>query len=82
MKIDNPFSKEQIKNYILAYVGVVVIMILFFIASSLFYTPKEYPKKEFERSKSIIKPKREITKEEKKQVSSPHAVKLLQKGYE
>ena len=44
MQIENPFEKEHIKNYILAYVSVVVIMVLFFIAARLFYTPKEYPK--------------------------------------
>ncbi len=32
----NPFESGQIKNYILLYVSVVVIMILFFIAASLF----------------------------------------------
>lgn len=36
MKIENPFESGHIKNYLLLYAGVVVIMVLFFIASSLF----------------------------------------------
>jgi len=47
MNIENPFESGHIKNYILAYVGVVVIMVLFFIASSLFSETKKHPKKTF-----------------------------------
>ena len=36
MKIDNPFESGHIKNYILFYVAVVVIMVLFFLATTLF----------------------------------------------
>lgn len=32
----NPFDSGHIKNYILLYVSVVVIMVLFFIAGELF----------------------------------------------
>ena len=34
--MQNPFESGHIKNYILLYASVVVIMILFFFASSLF----------------------------------------------
>ena len=34
--MENPFESGHIKNYILLYAGVVVIVVLFFIASSLF----------------------------------------------
>ncbi|MCD6173105.1 MAG: hypothetical protein J7J96_04840 [Sulfurimonas sp.] len=34
--MQNPFESGHIKNYILLYVSVVVIMVLFFIASTLF----------------------------------------------
>ena len=47
MKIENPFESGHIKNYVLAYVSVVVIMILFFIAATLFRENVQYPKKEF-----------------------------------
>ena len=47
MKIDNPFSSGQIKNYLLFYAGVVVIMILFFISSILFNDIKEEKPKIF-----------------------------------
>lgn len=45
--MDNPFESGHIKNYILFYVSIVVIMILFFIASSLFLDVEDYETKEF-----------------------------------
>ena len=48
MKIDNPFESGQIKNYLLFYAGIVVIMILFFIATTLFHDIKEEKTKIFD----------------------------------
>ncbi|MCF6330849.1 MAG: hypothetical protein L3I99_04805 [Sulfurimonas sp.] len=45
--MQNPFESGHIKNYILFYVSVVVIMILFFIASTLFHEIKPVDKKTF-----------------------------------
>ena len=45
--MNNPFESGHIKNYILAYVSVVVIMVLFFIASTLFNEIQEVDKKVF-----------------------------------
>ena len=45
--MENPFESGHIKNYILLYVSVVVIMILFFIASSLFNDIENVEKKVF-----------------------------------
>ncbi len=47
--MENPFESGHIKNYIFLYSSVVVIMVLFFIASSLFNNVKEEPKKVFKR---------------------------------
>jgi len=81
MKIENPFESGHIKNYILAYASVVVIMVLFFIAASLFHTPKQYPKKEFK--KGVTPTQHHQPQEEQKQESAKSSsVKLLQKGYE
>ena len=41
MKIDNPFESGHIKNYVLFYVAVVVIMVLFFLATTLFNEKSE-----------------------------------------
>ena len=46
--MQNPFESGHIKNYILLYVSVVVIMVLFFIAATLFNDVKEVEKKVFE----------------------------------
>jgi hypothetical protein len=45
--MENPFETGHIKNYILMYVSVVVIMVLFFIASTLFHDVKSVEKKKF-----------------------------------
>jgi len=45
--VENPFESGHIKNYLLLYGSVVVIMVLFFIANSLFYDVKQEPKKVF-----------------------------------
>ncbi len=46
--MNNPFETGHIKNYVLSYVSVVVIMVLFFIASTLFNEVKEVDKKVFD----------------------------------
>ncbi len=45
--MENPFESGHIKNYILFYVAIVVIMVLFFIASTLFLDVKDVEKKVF-----------------------------------
>jgi 1,4-dihydroxy-2-naphthoate octaprenyltransferase len=75
MTINNPFTSGQIKNYILLYASIVVIMILFFIASTLFNDIKDLDKKEFNTQ---VKQSEEVIKEE--EVSTPK-FKLLDKAY-
>lgn len=45
--MQNPFESGHIKNYILLYASIVVIMVLFFIASSLFLEVENVEKKVF-----------------------------------
>ena len=52
--MQNPFESGHIKNYILLYVSVVVIMILFFIASTLFHEVGSVDKKVFDTNVSEI----------------------------
>jgi len=74
--MQNPFESGHIKNYIYLYASVVVIMILFFIASTLFIDVKQVDKKVF--NTDISKPQHETkiveVKKEKK-------FKLLEKSY-
>ena len=74
--MQNPFETGHIKNYILFYASVVVIMILFFIAATLFHDVKEVEKKVFEQEQggSIVKKEAIATPEEK-------PFKLLEKVY-
>jgi hypothetical protein len=52
--MNNPFESGHIKNYILLYASVVVIMILFFIASTLFNDVKKMEKKTFNTKTSEV----------------------------
>ncbi len=80
MKIENPFESGHIKNYILAYVGVVVIMVLFFVAATLWNEPKEYPKKEF-ATKPVEKPAKKREEPKSKKKSTKSEIKLMDGGY-
>jgi len=75
-KINNPFESGQIKKYLLFYAGVLLIVVLFFIASTLF------------RNKSIIEKKKFNTKVEhlqkkdiKNSTNDKYKFKLLKKTY-
>ncbi|MBD3831302.1 MAG: hypothetical protein IE890_12575 [Arcobacter sp.] len=78
---NNPFENGHIKNYILLYISVLVIMVLFFIAGELFIEDKEIEKKVFKtdtnhtENSSSLKPLKE-TKEEFKP-----KFQLLDKAY-
>ena len=76
--MQNPFETGHIKNYILFYVGIVVIMILFFIASTLFHEVEQKEKKIFSTqiSEEPLDVEEEKEKEEPKQ-----KFELLEKGY-
>ena len=52
--MNNPFESGHIKNYILAYASVVIIMVLFFIASTLFNDIEEVEKKVFDANISKV----------------------------
>ena len=79
--MDNPFESGHIKNYLLLYASVVVIMVLFFIASTLFNEVKEQEQKVFDtnvstasnnQSKKIMKNIDEV---------NGSMFKLMPKGY-
>ena len=74
MKIENPFESGHIKNYVLFYVAVVVIMVLFFLATTLFHEESEkIEKKTFDTNVSIVPTKESQTQEK--------CFKLLDKAY-
>ena len=73
--MENPFESGHIKNYLLLYGSVVVIMILFFVASSLFNDVETMPKKAFKEGK--VEKVRDIAKKVKKETDS--RFKLLDK---
>jgi hypothetical protein len=80
MKIENPFETGHIRNYILLYAGVVVIMVLFFIASTLFYDVKKVDIKKFSTElNATVKAKNQRMQEPKKQ--GHNRFKLLDKAY-
>ena len=78
--MENPFESGHIKNYLLFYGSIVVIMILFFIASSLFLDVEEVEKKVFNaKANTSIKVDKRIDIEE--EASQKRKFKLLPKIY-
>ena len=78
--MQNPFETGHIRNYILFYVSVVLIMILFFFASSLFNDKVVIEKKVFNTTiqKSLIQEANETIQQTE---SNPFKLKLLKKAY-
>jgi len=78
--MQNPFESGHIKNYLILYASVVVIVILFFIASTLFYDVKDVEKKVFNTE---VKEAVQLEKIEKKveHNKSTSRFKLMNKAY-
>lgn len=78
--MQNPFETGHIKNYILLYASVVVIMVLFFIATTLFHDVESVEGKVFnvDKNSSALVDKREQSSEEN---SAQSRFKLLEKSY-
>jgi len=76
MNINNPFTNGEIKNYLLFYASILIIVILFFIASTLFNNVKKVDKKVFS-----AKTKTYQKKEPKKIQEKSHKFKLMDKIY-
>ena len=78
--MENPFESGHIKNYVLLYASIVVIMVLFFVASSLFIEAKEVDKKVFSTdvNKTFYKDKKQQKAEEN---NSKSKFKLMDKSY-
>ncbi|MEA3373948.1 MAG: hypothetical protein U9Q62_09710 [Campylobacterota bacterium] len=80
--MQNPFSKEQIKNYLLLYGAIVVIMVLFYILNNLLNKQKSHEQKVFETGSSVqIKESSEKPNEEAESSNNNSRFKLLEKGY-
>jgi phosphotransferase system glucose/maltose/N-acetylglucosamine-specific IIC component len=77
--MQNPFETGQIKNYLLFYVGIVAIMVLFFIATTLFHDTKDIEKKVFGIEQNSIEST--DTREKEEQDPAKSRFKLLDKTY-
>ena len=75
--MENPFESGHIKNYILLYASVVIIMVLFFIASTLFNDIEIFDKKIFDTNTSQVQ--RSVRQEVVETNSSKF--RLLDKAY-
>lgn len=82
MKIDNPFESGHIKNYILFYVAVVAIMVLFFIATTLFNEEGEkIEKKTFDTNATSANKQMLNAATSKESQTQEKRFKLLDKAY-
>jgi len=78
--MQNPFESGHIKNYVLLYVSVVVIMVLFFIASTLFHDVKDVESKKFTSQNDLQS--RELSKSSHvKDDNVTNKFQLLDKAY-
>jgi hypothetical protein len=77
--MQNPFESGHIKNYVLLYVSVVVIMILFFVASTLFNDVESVEKKVFEVNVSDVLHGKKLM-ENIEEVNASR-IKLMDKAY-
>ena len=77
--MQNPFELGHIKNYVLLYVSVVVMMVLFFIASTLFNDVKEVDKKVFDAKEDGV-PHAKKKMQNIQEVNSSR-VRLMKKAY-
>ncbi len=77
--MQNPFESGHIKNYILLYASVVVIMILFFIASRLFGEVQDVEKRVFKTDSNKSTQERVIVQMPEQNSTSRY--KLLDKAY-
>jgi hypothetical protein len=79
--MQNPFETGHIKNYILLYASIVVIMILFFIATTLFHDAKSIETKVFNsdvESSELIDKREKISQEDG---NKTRRFKLLERSY-
>ncbi len=74
--MENPFESGHIKNYVLLYGSVVVIMVLFFMASTLFHDVEVVQKKEFSTEIAEKEDSKNLEKE-----NPASKFKLLEKAY-
>jgi len=77
--MENPFESGHIKNYVLLYVSIVAIMILFFIASSLFNEVEIQEKKVFDINSSVTLEDKRVMKNIDEVNSS--RFRLMEKSY-
>ncbi len=78
--MQNPFETGHIKNYLLLYASVVVIMVLFFIASTLFNDVKKIQKKTFDNNNTNFQKEKEL-KKIKDTETKKSSFKLMDKSY-
>ncbi|MBW6488430.1 hypothetical protein [Sulfurimonas sp.] len=79
--MQNPFETGHIKNYILLYASVVIIMILFFIATTLFHDAKSIETRVFSsdmNSLELVEKREKVSQDESNQTKR---FKLLQRSY-
>lgn len=74
--MENPFESGHIKNYLLLYAGVVVIMVLFFIASSYFNDIEKVKKRIFNTDI-----KKEVVIKSSHETNTTHKFQLMEKAY-
>jgi len=79
--MQNPFSREQINNYVLFYVGIITIMVLFYILNTYLNPIQVHEQKVFDNNTTVIPVTEEAPAEKKPEIEEKNTIRLLDKAY-
>ena len=79
--MENPFENGHIKNYLLLYASIVVIMVLFFVATTLFHDVEKVDTKKFRNEKNATLLANEAKEKEQQEDTTRNRFKLLDNAY-
>ncbi|OQX59727.1 MAG: hypothetical protein B5M52_02435 [Helicobacteraceae bacterium 4484_230] len=78
--MQNPFTSNQIKNYLLLYAAVVVIMVIFYLLNTSFNNIATHERKVFDERAVNLNKKADVEDAQKKDANRS-SIRLLKKAY-
>ncbi len=79
--MQNPFSRDQIKNYLFFYAGIIAIIILFYILNTYLNPIQVHEQKVFDSNTTMIPVTEEAPEENKPEIEEKNTIRLLDKAY-
>jgi len=79
--MQNPFNREQINNYVLFYVGIIAIMVLFYILNTYLNPIQVHEQKVFDANVTDKPAIDKIIEVDIVEVEEKNKIRLLDKAY-